>query len=290
MANIHSNKPILMARNGQIKVLPLYMDPPIPDGDVAIDITVGGCAPIVVTLAGVTQYCSQPSGLGTVQTGGDAITVVALNGILRVCYPATGGITTGGEANVAVKLDGVTTWCYIATGGVTMGGEADVTATISTGKTRGGKGTPIYRRKATPQRTVHYYTADAFFENTLQLGGEASVMFTPARYAFIKSLPKLPAPTLYPDSEFKNLYKELQKRQPSTTFSYVAEPSNMKFGGSADEDYFDFTNFIIMHDDDVIIADILSRDGNPFITTTFSQNLARQRRDDDDILDILELL
>lgn len=280
-----------MARNGGIKVLPLYMEPPIPVGDDGADIVVAGCAPIVVTLGGVTEWCYQPSALGTIQTGGDAILVAELGGILRVCYPATGGVEMGGEAPVTVKLGGVTTWCWIATGGVTLGGEADVTATISAGKTRGGKGTPYYRRQVTPQRTVHYYTADAFFENTLQLGGEADCMFIPARFQFLKSLPKLPAPTLFPeDSEFKNLYKELLKRQPSTTFEYVAEPSNMKFGGKADEDYFDFTNFIIMHDDDVIIADILSTDGNPFITTTFSQNLAKQKRDDDDILEILELL
>ena len=254
------------------------------------DIVLGGCSPVVVTLNGVTEWCYQPSALDAVTTGGDAILVSEIGGILRVCYPATGGVETGGEAPVAVKLGGVTRWCYPAFGGVTLGGAADVTATIGVKKTRGGKGTPYFRRKVTPQRTVHYYTADAFFENTLQLGGEADCMFIPARFQFIKSLPKLPEPDLYQDSEFKILYKELLKRQPATTFSYVAEPSNMKFGGKADEDYFDFTNFIIMHDDDVIIADILSTDGNPFITTTFSQNLAKQRKDDDDILEILELL
>ena len=287
MANRHSNKPILMARNGQIKVLPLYMEPPIDVG--GADIVTGGCAPVAVTLNGVTEFCYFPSDLGTVQTGGAAITVVTIGGVLCATYPATGGVEMGGEAPVAVTLGGVTTWCYPATGGVTLGGEADVTFT-STARERGGKGKPMYRREATPQRTIHYYEADAFFDSTLQLGGEADVMFIPARFQFIKSLPKLPKPDLYQDSEFKILYKELQKRQPSTTFSYVAEPSNMKFGGNADEDYFDFTNFIIMHDDDVIIADILATDGNPFITTTFSQNLARQKRDDEDLLNILELL
>ena len=288
MVSRWSNFPIFTARQGQIKVWPLYMEH-LAEA-VQPDIVMGGNAALIVKLAGVTEYNYQPSALDAVTTGGDAITVTVIGGILCATYPATGGITTGGEAPIAVKLGGVTTWCYPAFGGVTLGGAADVTATIGAKKTRGGKGTPYFRRKATPQRTVHYYTADAFFENTLQLGGEADVMFTPARYAFIKSLPKLPEPELYQDSEFKNLYKELLKRQPATTFSYVAEPSNMKFGGKADEDYFDFTNFIILHDDDVIIADILATDGNPFITTTFSQNLAKQRRDDDDILEILELL
>lgn len=289
MANRHSNKPILMARNGQIKVLPLYMEPPIEVVD-GTDIVTGGCAPFSVTLNGVTEWNYVPSDLGTIQTGGDAILVVEIGGNIRVCYPAFGGIETGGEAILVVTLGGITTWCYPAFGGITMGGEADVTFTAGVGKVRGGKGVPYFKRQPQAQRTIHMYEAEAFFENTLQIGGEAMVMFTPARYQFIKSLPKLPEPTLYQDSEFKNLYDELLKRQPSTTFEYVAEPSNMKFGGSADEDYFDFTNFIIMHDEDVIIADILSTEGNPFITTTFNQNLQKQRRDDDDILEILELL
>lgn len=157
------------------------------------------------------------------------------------------------------------------------------------GPFRGGKGVPIAGRKVVDQHTIFIYHAEAFFENTLQFGGEADVMFIPARYQFIKSLPKLPDPTLYQNSEFKILYKELEGRQPTTTFSYEAT-GGITVGGQCDEDYFDFTNFIIMHDEDVIIADILSTDGNPFITTTFSQNLAQQRRDDDEIMEILELL
>jgi len=277
-----------MARNGQIRILPLYMEPPIAVVD-GTDIVTGGCAPVVITLNGVTEWNYVPSDLGTVQTGGAAISVVTIGGVLCVTYPAMGGVQLGGAAPFQITLGGVTTWCYPAFGGITTGGVADCTFTPGTGKkARGGKGVPYYKRQ--PQRTIHHYEAEAFFENTLQLGGEADVMFIPARFQFIKSLPKLPAPDLYQDSEFKILYKELQKRQPSTTFEYVAEPSNMKFGGSADEDYFDFTNFIIMHDDDLIIADILSTDGNPFITTTFNRDLQRRRRDDDDILEILELI
>lgn len=145
------------------------------------------------------------------------------------------------------------------------------------GLERGGRGIQRPQRKDVGQRTIFIYHAEAYFENTLQLGGAADVMFVPA-------------------PEF-DIYKELQykfEKHPTppkpTTFTYVAEPSRIKIGGAADEDYFDFENFIITHDDDLIIADILSTDSNPFITTTFSQNLARQRRDDDDILDILELL
>ena len=259
---------------------------------VTTDIVTGGCASTVVTLNGITEYCYQPSAIHTINVQGHAHVIAAVGGVLCYTYQvAPNGVVLGGAAPTAVTRNGVTEWCYPATGGITMGGVADCTFTSGTGKkARGGKGVPMYRRQSTPQRTIHYYEAEAFFENTLQLGGEASVMFIPARYQFIKSLPKLPEPTLYQDSEFKNLYKELLRQVPSTTYSYVAEPSNLKIGGNADEDYFDFTNFIIMHDEDVIIADILSRDENPFITTTFSQNLARQRRDDDDILEILELL
>lgn len=345
MANIHSNKPILMARNGQIKVLPLYMEPPITTGG-PTDIVMGGCSPLVVSiggvtefcyfpsdihsittygdaliavtasgllcvdykvppygvvtggrantttkLAGVTEFCYFPSDIHTINTGGDAHLVVSQSGILCIDYKVPPhGVILGGQANITTTLNGITEYCYFPTCGVTMGGEAGVDVTLGD-KARGGKGTPMFRRERQAQATHYYVTAEAFFDNTLQVGGEASVLFTPARYAFIKSLPRMPIDWLAKqDSEFKVLYKELQKRGPANTFSYVAEPSNMKFGGEAEEDYFDFTNFIIMHDDDVIIADILSTDGNPFITTTFSQDLARRKRDDDDIIEILELL
>ena len=48
MASRWSNFPIFTARNGQIKVLPIYMDPPIGVG-AATNIVVGGCAPVSVT-------------------------------------------------------------------------------------------------------------------------------------------------------------------------------------------------------------------------------------------------
>ena len=51
-----------------------------------------------------------------------------------------------------------------------------------------------------------------------------------------------------------------------------------------------FTNFIIMHDEDIIIADALSSDGSPFITTSFDRDLKKLRRDDDDVIEIFELL
>ena len=253
MVSRDSNFPIFTARNGEIKIWPLYMEHPRFQ---LADITVAGCSPVIATLSGVTQYCYQPSAIHSINVLGEAPVTVTLGGVTQYCYPATGGITMGGTAE-------------------------DIDA-------RGGKAKG--RRRPQPQRTIHYYHAEAFFENTLQLGGAADVTFTPARYQFIKSLPKLPEPELHPDSAFKELYQELEERPATTTFTYIAEPSGLKIGGAADEDYFDFKNFIIMHDEDIIIADILSTDSNPFITTTFSQNLAKQRRDDDDILNILELL
>ena len=258
MVSRDSNFPIFTARNGQIKVWPIFMEHPRFQ---LADITVAGCAPVIFhdEAAGITQYCYQPSAQHSINVLGESPVTVTLGGVTQYCYPATGGITMGGSIDV------------------------DVAADLRGGKAKG-------RRRPQPQRTIHYYHAEAFFENTLVLGGEADVMFIPARYQFIKSLPKLPEPDLYTDSAFKELYKELERRQPTTTFTYVAEPGGLKIGGAADEDYFDFKNFIIIHDEDIIIADILSTDNNPFITTTFSQNLAKQRRDDDDILNILELL
>lgn len=145
------------------------------------------------------------------------------------------------------------------------------------GLLRGGRGVSIAGRKVVGKRTIFIYHAEAFFNNTLQLGGAADVMFVPA--------PKF------------DIYKELQhkfEKHPTptepTTFTYIAEPGGIKVGGKVDEDYFDFKNFIIMNDEDILIADILSTDGSPFITTTFDQNLARLRRDDDEVIEIFELL
>ena len=246
MVSRSSNFPILTARNGQIKIWPLYMEHPVFDE--SIDVNMGGCAPVIFhdEATGTTQYCYVTS--------------------------AHRGIIILGKSPITTTIGGVTQYCYPATGGIKLSGSTDLV------DQRGGKAKVLPRpRRITPQRTIHYYNAEAFFENTIQVGGEALVMFVPA--------PKF------------DIYKELQielAKHPTPpapkTFTYVAEPSGIKIGGQADEDYFDFKNFILIHDEDIIIADILSTNGNPFITTTFSQNLARQRRDDDEVLEILELL
>jgi len=194
--------------------------------------------------------------------------------------------SSGGEAPITVVLNGVTCYFYPATGGITMGGEADVTFTANV-KTRGGKGTPAARKRQ-QQATHHYYEAEAFFENTLVLGGEATATFKSAPYSFIKSLPKVPY-TPKTDSEFVDLFKRLEAQPRTTTFSYQATGGITAAGKAADE-YFDFTNFIIMHDEDIIIADALSSDGSPFITTSFDRDLKKLRRDDDDVIEIFELL
>ena len=64
----------------------------------------------------------------------------------------------------------------------------------------------------------------------------------------------------------------------------------IKFGGKSKQEFFDFGNFIITHDDDVIISDILSSTENPFLTTKYDITLESRRRDDDSLLEILELL
>lgn len=249
-----------------------------------------GDAPISVTIAGIDTHCYIPSAVDTITIGGDALIVADTAGILCVNYTAIDGLTMAGDALISSTVAGIDCHDYVATGGLVTNGEADVIITILAGL-RGGKakGIPRHRRRFQGQATHHYYTAEAYFENTLQIGGEADVMFTPAKYQFIRSLPKIPAIDTYQDSEFIALWHELHKRKPATTFTYEPE-GGITLGGNASEDYFDFQNFIITHDDDLIIADILSTDGNPFITTTFSQNIAKQRRDDDDIIEILELL
>lgn len=347
MANQHSNKPILIARDG--KLLPLYMEPPIEVGDLgdlnvggtavvcttlagittfeyfpaAVDtvnvqgdglivvtqsgilcvdykvpphgVTLGGAAlvgepgeiiatgglvtggdvPITVTLGGVTEYCYPPSALDAITLDGDALIAVKQGGVLCVDYKTPlAGVVTGGQANVTTVLNGVTEYCYFPTCGVTMGGEAGVDATLQAGE-RGGKGTPVFRRYK-GQRTIHYYNAHAFFENTLQVGGEADARYREAPYKFIKSLPRIPRPDPKRDSEFVDLFKK-KLAEPQTTKFYYSAEGGVTTHGEADEEYFDFRNFIITHDEDLILTDILSSDGTPIITTVFDDRIRKQR-------------
>lgn len=233
MANLHSNKPILIARGG--KLLPIYMEPP-PFQDQG-DIRVGGCAPVIFADAGTGATCFTyfPSSIGTVNVLGDA---------------------------VAIFTSGV--------------------------KERGGKGVPR-RRKVADQRTIHFYDAHAYFENTLQLGGEAYATFRPAPYQFIKSLPKVSKPDPKRDSEFVDLFKRELAKPQTTTFRHVAQ-GGITAQGTADDEYFDFMDFIIANDEDLIISDVLSADGFPIITTVFDYTLEKQKREEEELFTILELL
>jgi hypothetical protein len=252
-------------------------------------IVTGGDVPVTVTLGGTTEYCYPPSALDAVTTNGDAFIVVKQGGVLCVDYkvPPYGAIT-GGQANITTTLNGVTEFCYFPTCGITMGGEAGVTVTL-VGKERGGKGTPYFRRRHQQQRTIHYYQAHAFFENTLQIGGEADARYREAPYKFIKSLPSIPKPDPKRDSEFVDLFKKKLAEPRKTTFYYSAE-GGVTAQGEAEEEYFDFGNFILTHDEDLILTDILSSDGTPIITTVFDDKLQAQKREEEELLELLNVL
>ena len=368
MANQHSNKPILIARDG--KLLPLYMEPPGVEG---ADINTGGCAAWVTVINGQLVANYNPSSYEGYVTGGDATFVVLENGVLTVDYrpspivgyrfggeadaiapgifigsggivtngsapvifhnEATGvdlydyqpslheGYVTGGDALFVVSRNGVicvdykpfveTQDGYVTDGdahyvvilngvlcavykpapyGYICGGTGDGEAVLIG---RGGKGTPAPRRKIEPQRTIYLYNAHAYFDATLQLGGEADVMFVPAKYTFIKSLPRLPKEVLdKKDGEFQKYYNEFLKHKPTETFVYESDGvSNLSFGGGDDATFFDFSEWIVTLDDDYLIIDALSTEENPFITTTFDRDRKLQiSREDDELLDILELL
>lgn len=252
-------------------------------------IITGGDVPVTVTLGGATEYCYPPSAIGTIDLDGDALIAVKQGGVLCVDYkvPPYGAIT-GGQANITTTLNGVTEFCYFPTCGITMGGEADVTVTL-VGKARGGKGTPMFRRRHVEQRTIHYYDAHAFFENTLQIGGEAEARYREAPYKFIKSLPPIPKPDPKRDSEFVDLFKKKLAEPRKTTFYYSAE-GGITTQGEAEEEYFDFGNFILTHDEDLILTDILSSDGTPILTTVFDDRLAAQKREEEELLELLDVL
>lgn len=280
MANQHSNKPILIARGG--KLLPIYMEPPFLTG---VDIKVGGCAPVTVRLDSVTAFCYFPAS-GDASFDGDALIVVTSGGLLCVDYKVPKiGVITDGRAHITTNLGGLQSFCYFPSGGVTLGGAAQVGEAL---KERGGKGVPR-RKKIVDQRTIYYYDAHAYFENTLQLGGAAESYFRPAPYQFIKSLPKVSKPDPKRDSEFVDLFKKLLSEPQTTKFFYKAA-GGITADGTADDEYFDFMNYIIANDEDLIISDVLSADGFPIITTVFDYTLEKQKREEDELFNILELL
>ncbi len=284
-------------------------------------IITGGSAPVTTFAGGLFVYDYKPSAVNTITIGGDAQLVVRADGKLYVDYTAVGGESISGNANINIALgynalgglvtggSSITNFIpvggYVASGGLVTGGAADATfiPAISV-EERGGKGVPIHRRELHTPRHVHYYTADALRDKkpveteygvvlkgkgVIAFTGTADTLFIPAKYQFIKSLPRLPKPELIPNSEFRELYKELQKRHPTQKFKYEAT-GGLQVTGQSLEEYFDFGNFIVMHDDELIIADILGTEENPFLTTSYDLKLTRQRKDDDDLLEILELL
>jgi hypothetical protein len=263
-------------------------------------IVTAGSAPIVFRNAatGVDLYDYAPSLHEGYVTDGDALFVVVRNGVICVDYKpfveTEDGYVTDGDAHVTSILNGIKCFDYKpAPYGYICGGSADVEALI-TG--RGGKGTPAARRPRRiiqPQRSIWLYNAHAFFDATLQLGGEATCEFVPAKYTFIKSLPRIPTPELEKkDGEFRKFYDRFLLDKPKKVFSYEPDGvSNLSFGGRNDPTFFDFSEWIVTLDDDYLIIDALSTEENPFITTTFDRDRKLQiSREDDELLDILELL
>lgn len=283
-------------------------------------IITGGSAPIIVAIGGQLLYDYKPSAINTLSVSGDAQLVVRLDGRLYVDYTAVGGESIAGSSTITTSLghlaagglvtggSSITNFIpaggYITTGGIITGGAADaIFVPAITLDERGGKGVPVQRRTRQIQRHTYAYTAEALREKKIiatdfglvlkgravvATGGGADALFIPAKYQFIKSLPRLPKPELIPDSEFRELYKELQKRHPTQKFKYEAT-GGLQLTGQSSQEYFDFGNFIITHDDELIIADILGTEENPFLTTSYDLQLTRQRKDDNDLLEILEL-
>jgi hypothetical protein len=260
---------------------------PVPPGT---DITMGGTATVeaditydssgIIIISGETLVAITKDyvSTGPIIIGGDTLTTATRN------YDSSGNIIIGGETLTTA------TRTYDSNGNLITGGDTTVIFTAGEGTGRGGKGTParkpVHRR---PIRHTYVYSSEAFFENTITVGGRSLVSFVPGKYQFIKTLPKVPKTEPVGDSEFIKLYKDVQQAKPVTVYSY--EPDGIiKFGGKSKQEFFDFGNFIITHDDDVIISDILSSTENPFLTTKYDITLESRRRDDDSLLEILELL
>ena len=266
-------------------------------------IVTDGYAPVTFRNAatGVDLYDYAPSLHEGYVTGGDALFVVQQNGVICVDYKpfveTDDGYVTDGHAPYTYYDAANGIYCYVYQPslheGYICGGEADYEAILIGKKPRGGKGTPAPRRRVQPQRTIYLYNAHAYFDATLQIGGEATCEFIPAKYTFIKSLPRIPTPELEKkDGEFQQFYKRFLLDKPKKTFTYEPDGvSNLSFGGRNDPTFFDFSEWIVTLDDDYLIIDALSTEENPFITTTFDRDRKLQiSREDDELLDILELL
>ncbi len=261
-----------------------------------------GSAPVTFSNAatGVDLYDYAPSLHEGYVTGGDALFVVERNGVICVDYKpfveTEDGYVSDGQAHITTNINGALTYCYFPDprleDGYVFGGAADVTATLLA-EARGGKGVPRPRRRIEPQRQIWLYNAHAYFDATIQVGGEADCMFVPAKYTFIKSLPRIPSEELKQQpGEFQKFYNRFLLDKPKKTFTYEPEgTSNLSFGGGDEPTFFDFSEWIITLDDDYLIIDALATEENPFITTTFDRDRKVQiAREDEELLDILEIL
>ena len=93
------------------------------------DVTLGGCAPQISVIGGVTTFY-YPASDGAV-FGGEAAVTVKIGGQIDVDYPASGGLVTGGVGSWTVLLDGKLIATHQASGGIRTGGEASVVAKVS---------------------------------------------------------------------------------------------------------------------------------------------------------------
>ncbi len=148
-------------------------------------------------------------------------------------------------------------------------------------KKRGGKGTPYDRRKhLQKQRTVFVYTADASFENSIIIDGTTVVNFIPFVEPIFVEPPVIEPVVIEP-----------------TTFYYDTDTDGgLAIDGEASEEYYDYRKFILAHDDEAIIVDLLSTFlVKPFIVTTYDsdlekyQELEKRRKDDQEILNLLQI-
>lgn len=153
-------------------------------------------------------------------------------------------------------------------------------------KVRGGKGTPMRRR----QPTIDHYIYKTPLDNVMILSSNADIEFYPAKFAFIKSLPK-------PEIVDHTVKIPLETPVEFEVFTYDAIGGKLIISGYSDVTHFDLGAQIIAKDDEFIKfigSDLLSNSTLPSIEIPVDMHYVdrkeRLHREDQEILSLLGIL
>lgn len=210
-----------------------------------------------------------------------------------VTYDANGGIVVNGDA-----IEAFVEPVHTADGGIILNGSAIVTPIGFEKERSGGGGTPRRRRF---YENAHIWTYQAGYEpvrttflhererkrtdHLIGFNGEAIARFVPPKYLLIPTLPKLPKPEIQGPSEFLQLYFDVSRKSLAPRFTHVAGTrAATKISGTAPVVYFDYGDFIITADDEMMLLGMLDSLDPAVIATRFDRHAQRIRDEEEELI------